>query len=73
MVDGEVEMTREYTRKLLEMVKEGVVDKDTLIMKLLDWLQEPEVKEFVIFYFDRDKDDGQPDETQEWNDFDPDC
>jgi hypothetical protein len=37
---------RAYTNALLEMVDEGVLDKDTLIQSLLGWMDEGEVKEF---------------------------
>ena len=29
--------------------------------------------EYINDHFDHDNDDGQPDEAQEWHDFDPDC
>jgi hypothetical protein len=40
-------MTREYTIRLLEMVDEGLVDKDYLLQDLLGWMSEDDVKEFV--------------------------
>jgi hypothetical protein len=67
-----VDMIREYTNKILELVNEGVIDQDTLIRNLLDWMSEQEVKDFAIFegYVDFEDDDGQPDEAQEWRDYD---
>jgi hypothetical protein len=57
-----------------------MIDKDTLIRDLLGYLSESEVADFarkndIITWLDRDEDedDGQPDEAQEWYDFDPDC
>ena len=38
--------TREYTNKILEMVEEGVIDKDWLIQALLTWTSERDVQEF---------------------------
>jgi len=82
-------MSREYTTKILELVKDGSVDKDNLIHSLLAWMDERDVREFYLHdgglgdTFDpEDPDDdleegyehdGQPDEAQEWHDFDPDC
>lgn len=37
-------MAREYTNKLLEMVAEGVVDKDFVIMACLRWMSEDDVR-----------------------------
>lgn len=74
---------RKYTNKVIEMVDEGLLDRDTLIRDLLMWLSESDVEEFYernLSDHDEDEDldegyehDGQPDEMQEWHDFDPDC
>ena len=73
-------MTRFYTNMLLEMVDDGILDKDTVIMACLKYMSEDEVQdmmeanEFIDEQFeDEDEDDGQPDEMQEWESFDPDC
>ena len=42
------ESVREYTNKLLDMVDEGIVDKDILIRELLNYMSEDDVKDFVI-------------------------
>ena len=39
--------SRRYTTALLDMVEQGVVDKDSLIQDLLGWMSEDEVKEFA--------------------------
>ncbi len=72
--------SRRYTCELLSLVEDGMIDKDTLIRDLLGYLSESEVADFarkndIITWLDRDEDedDGQPDEAQEWYDFDPDC
>ncbi len=72
--------SRRYTCELLSLVEDDMIDKDTLIRDLLGYLSESEVADFarkndIITWLDRDEDedDGQPDEAQEWADFDPDC
>jgi hypothetical protein len=75
--------SRPYTCAVLDAVDQGVLDKDTLINDLLGWLSESEVEAFVrnndlqeavgMAEEDEDEYDGQPDEAQEWHDFDPDC
>jgi hypothetical protein len=74
-------MTRKYTNMLLEMIEDGLLDRDTVIMACVKFMSEAEVQdmmeanEFIEEQFeDEDEDwDGQPDEAQEWYDFDPEC
>lgn len=40
-------MVRKYTNKLLEMVDEGLIDKDTLIVACLKWMSEDDVREMA--------------------------
>ena len=40
-------MSREFTRRMLELKDEGYFDKDMLIQDLLTYLSEAEVKDFV--------------------------
>lgn len=47
LIEGEVKMTREYTSRMLELLEEGMFDKDALILDLLNYLSESEVKNFV--------------------------
>ena len=73
------------TNKLLELIEEGVLDKDAVIMGALNYMSEDDVNDMFRSEFfelheaifgedeDEDEDDGQPDEAQEWHDFDPDC
>ena len=53
--------TREYTCRLLDMVEQGALDKDSLINDLLGWMSEDEVKEFArandIIQYDEDDED----------------
>ena len=71
--------SRRYTCELISLVEDGMIDKDTLIRDLLGYLSESEVADFArrndyITWLDNDEDeDGQPDEAQEWESFDPDC
>lgn len=69
--------TREYTNKIIEMVDEGLIDRDILIRDLLNWMYESDVSEFYDHHFgqdeDEDEDDGQPSEMDEWHDYDPGC
>lgn len=71
--------SRRYTCELISLVEDGMIDKDTLIRDLLGYLSESEVADFArrndyITWLDSDEDDdGEPDEAQEWADFDPDC
>lgn len=81
-------MTREYTRKLLEMVDEGVLDAKDIMLMAVNALSEDDVADMCrandllgvmgLEEDDEDEeldfdDDGQPNEAQEWNDYDPDC
>ncbi len=60
-------MTREYTKKLLDLIDEGVVDKDALILNLLNWMSEDFVKEFYEQYYESDEED----EEEDLEDYDP--
>lgn len=40
-------MAREYTNKILEMVEEGFFDKDQLILELLNWMSEADVRQLT--------------------------
>lgn len=73
--------SRRYTCELISLVEDGMLDKDNLIRDLLGYLSESEVADFArkndlmpwLEDDSEDEDDGQPDEAQEWADFDPDC
>jgi hypothetical protein len=71
-------MTREYTNKLLEMVEEGLLDRDTVIMACVKYMSESDVQDMMesnemIEEEYEDEDDGQPTEQEEWASFDADC
>lgn len=40
-------MTREYTNKLLEMIEEGILDRDTVIMACVKYMSEDDVKDMM--------------------------
>ena len=75
---------REATNRILELVEEGLLDRDTVIMACLKYMSEDDVADMAHaneFFLDEDEEDeeedeewdGQPDEAQEWYDFDPEC
>jgi hypothetical protein len=73
-------MTRYYTNMLLEMIDDGLLDRDTVITACMKYMSEQDVQdmmeanEFIEEQFeDEDEEDGQPDEAQEWESFDPEC
>ena len=40
-------MSREYTNKLLEMVEEGLLDRDSVIMACVKYMSEDEVRDMM--------------------------
>ncbi len=68
---------RKYTNMLLEMIDDGLIDRDLVITACLKYMSEDDVQdmmeanEFIDEQFEDD--DGQPDEAQEWESFDADC
>jgi hypothetical protein len=66
----------------LDLVDQGVIDPMMLLTAALNWMSQDEVRDMLDANelsprFDEDEDeeedDGQPDEAQEWESFDPDC
>jgi len=61
-------MTRKYTNKLLEMVEEGLLDRDTVIMACVKYMSESdvqdmmEINEMIEEEYEEDESDGQPTE-----------
>ena len=68
-------MTREATTKLLEMMDEGLISAEAVAEMALAYMSEDDVADMMRAndILDEDEDDGQPDEAQEWESFDPDC
>jgi hypothetical protein len=72
-------MTREYTTKLLNMMDEGLISAEAVAEMALAYMSEDDVadmmraNDILLDEEDEDEYDGQPDEAQEWESFDPDC
>ena len=79
-------MTREYTSKLLDAIEQGLLSPQAVVEMALTYMSESEVEDMMrvndlLYYLDAEDEDededsewdGQPDEAQEWYDFDPDC
>jgi len=41
-------MTRQYTNKILELLEDGILDKDYVILTCLKYMSEDEVKDMAI-------------------------
>jgi hypothetical protein len=73
--------SRPATTRLLDMMDNGEIDARAVADMALMWLAESDVKEMMLandlVETDDEEDnedyDGQPDEAQEWADFDADC
>lgn len=68
-------MTRFYTNMLLELVEDGMLDKDHVITACLKYMSEDDVKDMMQCneFIDPKEDEPDVSEAQEWADFDPDC
>jgi hypothetical protein len=67
---------REITNQILEMIEQGILEKDAVITACLSYMSEADVADMAHineFLPEEDDYDGQPDDAQEWHDFDPDC
>ena len=40
-------MTREYTEQLLEMIEDGILDRDAVIMACVKYMSEDEVRDMM--------------------------
>jgi hypothetical protein len=80
------EMGRKYTRMLLDMVDNDALSAVVALEAALGYMSELQVEDMMRMNGfllakeeyededeDEDEDDGQPNEAQEWHDFDPDC
>ena len=69
--------SRPATTRLLDMMDNGEIDVRAVADMALMWLAESDVKEMMLandlVETDEEDEDGQPDEAQEWESFDPDC
>ena len=72
---------REYTSKLIAMMDEGIISAEAVAEMALAYMSEDDVKDMclandLLIGEDDEEDeeyDGQPDEAQEWADFDTEC
>ena len=65
---------RTQTTKLLEMMDEGLISAQAIAEMALAYMSEDDVADMMRANDILDEeDDGQPNEAQEWADFDPDC
>jgi hypothetical protein len=67
---------RTQTTRLLEMMDEGLISATAIAEMALAYMSEDEVADMMRandILEEEDEDDGQPDEAQEWHDFDPEC
>ncbi|NBT80056.1 MAG: hypothetical protein EBT04_16750 [Betaproteobacteria bacterium] len=74
-------MPRKNTNYLLELIDSGLLSAEDVVTMALQYMSEDEVTDMmrdndILVEDDEefgDYDDRQPDEAQEWYDFDPDC
>ena len=66
---------RTQTTRLLEMMDEGLISAEAVAEMALAYMSEDEVADMMRAndILEEEEDDGQPDEQQEWYDFDPEC
>ena len=69
---------RPATSRLIDMMDNGEIDARAVADMALSWLSESSVAEMMLANDlvedeEEDEGDGQPDEAQEWESFDPDC
>jgi hypothetical protein len=65
---------RTQTTKLLEMMDEGLISATAIAEMALAYMSEDDVADMMRANdILEEEDDGQPNEAQEWADFDPDC
>lgn len=68
---------RAQTNKLIDMMDQGLISAAAVAEMALAYMSEDEVADMMrandILDDEEYEDDGQPDEAQEWYDFDPDC
>ena len=62
-------MTRQYTNRLLEMIEEGLLDKDNVIMACVKYMSEDDVQDMMkcneFLYEDEDEEDEEDEDEEE--------
>jgi len=73
-------MPRQQTNYLLDLIDSGLLDARDVVTMAVKYMSEDEVADMMRIndvLVEDDEEfgdyDGQPDEAQEWYDFDPDC
>ena len=65
---------RTQTNKLIDMMDEGLISAQAVAEMALAYMSEDDVADMMRANdILEEEDDGQPDEMQEWESFDPDC
>ena len=66
---------RTQTNRLLDMMDEGVISAQAIAEMALAYMSEDDVADMMRAndILEDDEAEGQPDEAQEWESFDPDC
>ena len=70
---------RKFTNMVLDMMDEGVMDPKAVAEMCLQYMSEADVEDMcrcndLLPEDEEDEEwDGQPDEAQEWESFDPEC
>lgn len=64
--------------RLYDLLDQGVITHEQVVDMCMGFMSESEVEDLLDANelserFEEDEDDGQPDEQQEWADFDADC
>ena len=64
--------------RLYDLLDQGVITHEQVVDMCMGFMSESEVEDLLDANelserFEDDEDDGQPDEAQEWADFDADC
>ena len=59
---------------LVESLETGLSDESIIELMVMEGVPREACPEILrVFKLSEDENDGQPDEAQEWHDFDPDC
>jgi hypothetical protein len=59
---------------LVESLEAGLSDQSIIELMVMEGVPREACPEILrVFKLSEDENDGQPDEAQEWHDFDPDC
>lgn len=61
-------MTRQYTEQLLEMIEDGILDRDAVIMACVKYMSEDEVRDMMeVNEFVPVEDEEEEDDDMEWD------